>query len=238
MHWIWRALVAGLLLGGAMVWVPTMTTDAATPIGSNSSAARGPAEQDNDQGDNNQDDNSQDDNNQDNDDDDNVDDADNGNTNGNANDNDSAGDNGNTNGNANDNDAAPAPTATPVPGPPGSTTTSQGHGEIVNNGDLSVELFRSTSNPIVDTPFQIGVIGNGTPIDRIWWWADNPGGNGGDDFGHAGEVSHSCGGAQPCSGNWTIVGRNVGWYTIHARVRATDGREVQTDWTFLVQSNG
>ena len=100
MHWIWRALVAGLLLGGAMVWVPTMTTDAATPIGSNSSAARGPAEQDNDQGDNNQDDN-----NQDNDDDDNVDDADNGNTNGNANDNDSAGDNGNTNGNANDNDA-------------------------------------------------------------------------------------------------------------------------------------
>ena len=85
MHWIWRALVAGLLLGGAMLWVPTMTTDASAPIGSNSSAVRGPATQDNDE----------DDNNQDNDDDDNVDDADNGNTNGNANDNDTAGDNGN-----------------------------------------------------------------------------------------------------------------------------------------------
>lgn len=232
MHWIWRALVAGLLLGGTIFWVPAMSTDAAAPYGASSSAVHGPATQDNDEGDNNDD---SDDNNEDNDqaDDDNSDNDDGAN-----NDNDTADDNGNNNGNANDNDApAPAPTAAPAPGQPGSPV-SQGHGEIITNGDLQVELFRSRTDPIVNTPFQIGVIGSGTPIERVWWWADNPGGNGGDDFGHAGEIGQNCGGAQPCSGNWTIVGRNVGWYTIHAKVRAVDGREVQTDWLFLVQSGG
>lgn len=222
MHWIWRALVAGLLLGGAIFWVPAMSTNAATPFGNATNlAVYGPAAQDNDEDDNDEDNDQADDNN-DNDD-------------GNNNDNDTAGDNGNTNGNANDNDdPAPTPTPTPVPGSP----VSQGNGEIITNGDLQIELFRSRVDPIVNNSFQIGVIGSGTPIERIWWWADNPGGNGGDDFGHAGEVGQDCGGASPCSGNWTIVGRNVGWYTIHAKVRATDGREVQTDWHFLVQSGG
>lgn len=234
MHWIWRALVAALSLGGAVIWAPAMSTDAATPFGPSAATVHGPAAQDNDEDNDDGADNNNDGDNEQTDADNNDNDDGTSDDNGNANDNDSAGDNGNSN----DNDApAPAPTATPVPGQPGSPV-SQGHGEIITNGDLQVELFRSRTDPIVNTPFQIGVIGSGTPIDRIWWWADNPGGNAGDDFGHAGEVGQNCGGAQPCSGNWTIVGRNVGWYTIHAKVRAVDGREVQTDWHFLVQSGG
>jgi hypothetical protein len=45
-------------------------------------------------------------------------------------------------------------------------------------------------------------------------------------------MSHDCGGARPCAWSWPVVVRYLGPYMLHARIRDTAGREVQTDWRF------
>jgi hypothetical protein len=212
MSWYWRALVAALLLGGTALWVPVAATNAAGPFGSTGTTVQAPFAQDNDNSDN--------------------DDGDNDAADNNSNDNDVADDNANDNGEDNDNDVSTS-TDPNVPTDPSQT------GAQVSNADLTVDLWKSNERPVVNTPFQIAVTGNGAPIERIWWWADSPGGAGpaGDDLGHRGVQSLDCGGAQPCVQNWPVVARNVGWYHLHARVRDTSGREVQTDWFFLVSEN-
>jgi hypothetical protein len=230
MHWIWRALVAGLLLGGTIIWVPTMATAAST---SSATAVRAPAgdNHDNDEKDEN-DNHIENDNHVEND---NQAENDNhGEENDNWVENDNHVDNGNLNDNASDNwnDNDSGATGTPV---------DQGNtGAQVNVDGLTVDLWRSTDYPVVNTPFQLAVTGNGAPIERVWIWAEGPSGDAGpagDDFAVAGELSHNCGGAQPCAQNWQVVARNVGYYNIHARVRDTSGREVQTDWHILISSN-
>lgn len=219
MNWIWRALVAGLLLGGTVIWAPMMATAAPTP---NSETVRGPATQDN----------------SDNDDKDNVDDDNTENENVNTNDN--LDDNENLNDNASDNDNDSNESSVN----PGNTTTvptdASQAGMQVQNGELTIDLWRSNDHPVANTPFSMSVKGSGAPIDRVWLWAEAPGGDAGpagDDFALAGEHAFSCGGANPCEQGWQFVARNVGYYTIHARVRDTSGREVQTDWFVLFSSN-
>jgi hypothetical protein len=236
---IWRLLVAALLLGGAVIWVPAMSTAASAPTDVANPAVRGPLAQDND--DNSEDDNAEDDNFDGDNDNDSSSDNNDGVDNDNAsdNDNDWASDNDNDNFSDNDNDADPAPTSTPVPG---STVPNDPNnaGAQVTNGDLTVDLWRSTDRPVVNTPFQLGVTGSGAPIERVWIWADAPGGNAGpanDDFAWTGERSRDCGGINPCDQSWTLIARNVGYYNIHAKVRDTSGREVQTDWYVLFSEN-
>ncbi|MCC7369914.1 MAG: hypothetical protein IT306_15910 [Chloroflexi bacterium] len=214
MHTLVRALIVALLIGGSVFWVPTAATIAATPFGDGSSSVRSPALADND------DNNDDDDNNED---DDNAADD-------NGNDNASSDDNGNDNYSDNDNDVSTSPSSD-VP------TDTSSVGANVQNGDLTIELWRSDERPVYNRSFMIAVKGDGAPIERVWWWAEGPGGNGGDDLAHIGVQSFDCGGSQPCNPNWTVVARNVGFYNIHARVRDTSGREVQTDWYVLVSEN-
>lgn len=204
-----RALIAALLIGGSMFWVPTAATLASSPFG-DATAVRGPALADNDNnggGDNGDEDNAD-----------------------NTSEDNTSDDNGNDNASDNDNDVSTAP-STNVP------TDPSGIGANVQNGDLTVELWRSDERPVLNRAFMISVTGNGAPIERVWWWAEGPGSAGGDDLAHIGVQSYDCGGAQPCAQNWTIVPRNVGFYNIHARVRDTSGREVQTDWYVLASEN-
>jgi len=229
MNWIWRALTAALLLGGTMLLVPAMTTDASAPFGAASTGVRSPARDANENAarDNEEKDNEDNvaDNNEDND-----------NALDNENDNDPVPENDNASDNDNDSSGS-----TGNPGDPNTIPTDPNRaGMQVQNGDLTVDLWRSTDRPVVNTPFQLAVTGSGAPIERVWIWAESPGGNAGpagDDFALTGERSHSCGGANPCSQNWTLIARNVGTYQIHARVRDTSGREVQTDWTALFSEN-
>ena len=53
-----------------------------------------------------------------------------------------------------------------------------------------------------------------------------------DDLAFAGMQTYDCAGAQPCAWSWPVVARYLGPYMLHARVRDTNGREVQTDWKF------
>jgi len=92
---------------------------------------------------------------------------------------------------------------------------------------------------VVNQPFQITVTGSGAPIESLSWWAEggNSAGPANDDLAHIGTQTHACNGATNCSQSWNIVARNVGYYTLHAKVRDTSGTEVQTDWQFLVSEN-
>jgi hypothetical protein len=215
MNLFWRALLAGALLFGTAVWVPAMANAAST---SSVTSMRAPVGDDNDNEDKDND-NIEDNSN------DNIEDNSNDNIEDNSNDN--LDDNDNAADNANDNDGV-------VNNVPTDPTNS---GAQVQNSDLTVDLWRSTDYPVVNTPFQLGVTGNGAPIERVWIWAEGPGGGPADDVANAGELSRTCDGAQPCAQNWQVVARNVGYYNIHARVRDTSGREVQTDWSILVSSN-
>ena len=221
MNWIWRALVAGLLLGGTIIWVPTMATAASTP---STTGVRAPAGDNRDNEEKDQNDNHVENDNHGQRNDNWVENDNHGQRNDNWSENDNHVDNGN------DNDGQ----VTNIPVDPNNS------GAQVRNEDLTVDLWRSTDYPVVNQPFQLAVTGNGAPIERVWLWAEGPGGDAGpagDDFAFTGERSHSCGGAQPCAQNWQVVARNVGYYNIHARVRDTSGREVQTDWYILVSSN-
>jgi len=115
--------------------------------------------------------------------------------------------------------------------------TEGAFGAAGQNGDLTIDLWRSTDKPVANTQFRIGVTGNGTPISFVEWWADSPGPNGGDDLGAQGHVSMDCGGSWPCTLGSDVMPRNVGWYVLHARVVDVNGNAVQTDWQFLASSS-
>jgi hypothetical protein len=108
-------------------------------------------------------------------------------------------------------------------------------GATITQDGLTVELWRSTENPVVNAPMALAVKGDGAAIERVWWWAEGPVYTGpyGDDLAFVGTMSYDCGGSQPCAWSWPAVTRYSGWYMLHARIRDTAGREVQTDWKFL-----
>jgi hypothetical protein len=200
MNWLWRALIAVLLVGGPALWLPAASTDAASQPDAAAIAVQGPAA-----------DNSRDD----------PDDL--------------CGSsnprkqkkchyNGwDLNQNGNDNDAgdqvATDPTAT---------------GAAVTQDGLSISLFRSTESPVINVPMVIAITGDGASIERVWWWAEGPVYTGPfvDDLAFVGQQSHECAGAQPCAWSWPVQTRYLGAYMLHARIRDTTGREVQTDWRF------
>jgi hypothetical protein len=229
MNWKWRALVGALLVSAIVIWLPmAVSTSAETRYDTASTIALSPAS---DNADNSSSDNSSSDNSS----------GDNGNTNDNTSGNNNNNDNSSSNNNNNDNvsEVVAAPTPTPVntaPAPnPGDLT-----GARQQNGALTIDLGRTADKPVVNMPFQITITGSGAPIDQLSWWADNDGPDAGpnnDDMAHVGTSSYACNGSQPCSSGWTIQGRNVGFYTIHAQVRDTSGNVVQTDWQFLVSEN-
>ena len=121
--------------------------------------------------------------------------------------------------NANDNDRFPVVLA--------SNTTATLDG-------LSVDLTRTADPPTLNGPFVISVTGNGAAIEKVFWWVEGPVQSGPfvDDLAMAGTMNYDCAGAQPCTWSWPVVARYLGSYTLHARVRDTSGREVQTDWKF------
>lgn len=236
MNWKWRAIAGTLLLAGTIVWLPmAVTTNAATPLGSASSVVRGPLADDNA-------DNSGDNGNSDNDSSDNGNTNDNSSGNANTNNNDNTSGNGNNNNNDNTTGATNEP-APPPPPPPNSSTQPNPNdvtGAHQQNGNLGVDLGRTAEKPVVNTPFQVTVTGTGAPIESVSWWADGGGAEAGpnnDDLAHVGTMTAACNGTNPCSASWPVVARNVGFYTLHAKVRDTSGNEVQTDWQFLSSSN-
>ena len=119
-----------------------------------------------------------------------------------------------------------------------STVQTEGaYGAAGQNGDLTIDLWRSTDKPVANTQFRIGVTGNGTPISYVEWWADSPAASSGDDMGAQGHVTMDCGGSWPCTLGSDVMPRNVGWYVLHARAVDVNGNAVQTDWQFLASSN-
>jgi len=233
MNWKWRALAGTLLLAGTVIWLPmAVTTNAAAPLGSASSTVRGPVADDNaDNGgsDNDSSDNGSSDNNNNND-----------NTSGNSNNND------NSSGNSNNNDNNSTGVSNdPVPPPPPANGGPQPNpGDVTGahqqNGNLFVDLGRTAEKPVVNTAFQITVSGGGAPLESVSRYADGGGANAGpnnDDIAHVGTLTAACNGTNPCSASWPVVTRNVGFYTIHAKVRDTSGNEVQTNWQFLSSEN-
>jgi hypothetical protein len=107
-------------------------------------------------------------------------------------------------------------------------------GTPVTLDGLRVELIRSSESPVVNTPMALVVKGDGAAIERVWWWAEGPVYTGPfvDDLAFVGTMTFECQGAQPCAGTWQVVSRYLGPYMLHARIRDTTGREVQTDWKF------
>jgi hypothetical protein len=127
----------------------------------------------------------------------------------------------NVNDNGNDNDASMA-------------IDSMAPGGIVTVDGLTVELFRTAEPPVLNAPFVVSVKGSGAPIERVSWWVEGPVHQGPyvDDLAFTGMANYECNGSQPCAWSWPVVARYLGPYMLHARVRDTAGREVQTDWKF------
>jgi hypothetical protein len=107
-------------------------------------------------------------------------------------------------------------------------------GAKVTQDGLSVDLWRSTESPVITVPLVIAITAEGAAIERVWWWAEGPVFTGPfvDDLAFVGQQTHECSGAQPCAWSWPVVTRYLGSYMLHARIRDTTGREVQTDWRF------
>jgi hypothetical protein len=107
-------------------------------------------------------------------------------------------------------------------------------GDSVTVDGLTVELSRTAEPPVINAPLVVSVKGNGAAIERVWWWAEGPVHVGPfvDDLAFVGTMSYDCAGSQPCAWSWPVVARYLGPYTLHARIRDTAGREVQTDWKF------
>jgi len=241
MNWKWRAAAGIFLLAGTVIWLPmAVTTNAAAPLGSASTIVRGPAGDNNDSSDNDSSDNDDSDNS--------GSDNSSGNNNNNDNSSGNSNNNDNTSGNSNNNNNDNASTGVsndPVPPPPPPNSGPQPNpndktGAHQQNGNLAVDLGRTADKPVVNNAFQITVTGSGAPIESVSWWADGGGSNAGpnnDDMAHVGTLSSPCNGANPCSASWMVVPRNVGFYTIHAKVRDTSGNEVQTDWQLLASEN-
>lgn len=113
-----------------------------------------------------------------------------------------------------------------------SNTTAPG--ETVTVDGLTVELTRTADPPTINAPFVVSVKGSGAPIERVFWWVEGPVPSGpfADDLAFTGTATYDCAGAQPCAWSWPVVARYLGPYMLHAKVRDTSGREVQTDWKF------
>jgi hypothetical protein len=107
-------------------------------------------------------------------------------------------------------------------------------GARVSQDGLSVDLWRSTESPVLTVPMVIAITADGAAIERVWWWAEGPVYTGPfvDDLAFVGTLSHDCAGTQPCAWSWPVVTRYLGNYMLHARIRDTSGREIQTDWKF------
>jgi hypothetical protein len=107
-------------------------------------------------------------------------------------------------------------------------------GNVVTVDGLTVELARTAETPVLNTPFVVIVKGSGAPIERVSWWVEGPVHQGPyvDDLAFTGMANYECNGGQPCAWSWPVVTRYLGPYMLHARVRDTAGREVQTDWKF------
>lgn len=107
-------------------------------------------------------------------------------------------------------------------------------GARVTVDGLSVELWKSSESPVINTPLVIVIKGEGAAIERIWWWAEGPVYTGpyADDLAFIGTQTYACAGMEPCTWTWPVTPKYHGPYTLHARVRDTSGREVQTDWQF------
>jgi len=201
MNWLWRALVAVVLVGGPIFWLPAPSTNAASQPGAAETAVLGPANA-------------------------NKDDPDDlcHNTN-NPRKLKKCHFNGwdlNTNDNGNDN-------ASDILADLSAT------GAKVTQDGLSVDLWRSTESPVIAVPIVLAITASGAPIERVWWWAEGPVYTGPfvDDLAFIGQQTHDCAGAQPsCAWSWQVQTRYLGAYLLHARVRDTAGREVQTDWRF------
>ena len=107
-------------------------------------------------------------------------------------------------------------------------------GATATHDGLAVELWKSTDAPALNAPLIVAVKGDGAQIARVWWWAEGPvfEHRHADDMAHLGEQAYDCAGAQPCAWSWSVFPRDAGTYVLHARVRDTAGREIQTDWRF------
>ena len=114
-----------------------------------------------------------------------------------------------------------------------SNTTAPG--ETVTVDGLSVELTRTADPPTLNAPFVVSVKGSGAAIEKVSWWVEGPVPSGPfpDDLAFTGMANYDCAGQQPCAWSWPVVARYLGPYMLHARVRDTSGREVQTDWKFV-----
>ena len=106
--------------------------------------------------------------------------------------------------------------------------------DTVTVDGLTVELTRTAEPPTINAPFVVSVKGEGAAIEKVWWWVEGPVQSGPfvDDLAFTGTMTYDCAGSQPCSWSWPVVARYLGPYMLHARVRDTSGREVQTDWKF------
>lgn len=107
-------------------------------------------------------------------------------------------------------------------------------GARVTVDGLSVELWKSSESPVINTPLVIVVQGDGAAIERVSWWAEGPVYTGpyAEDLAFIGTQTYECAGVNPCVWTWPVTAKYVGTYMLHARVRDTAGREVQTDWKF------
>lgn len=200
MNWLWRALVAVVLVGGPALWLPAASTNAASQPDAAAISVQGPAAAKKDD----------------------PDDLCH-NTNNPRKQKKCHYNGWDLNQNGNDNDAgvsvATDPSAT------GATVTQDG---------LSVALYRSAESPVINVPVVVAITGSGAAIERVWWWAEGPVFTGPfvDDLAFVGQMNHDCAGVQPCAFSWQVQTRYLGSYMLHARVRDTVGREVQTDWKF------
>jgi hypothetical protein len=113
-----------------------------------------------------------------------------------------------------------------------SDTTAPGITVTVDG--LTVELTRTADPPVLNAPFVVSVKGSGAAIEKVSWWVEGPVPSGPfvDDLAFTGMQNYDCAGQQPCAWSWPVVARYLGPYMLHARVRDTNGREVQTDWKF------
>jgi hypothetical protein len=199
MNWLWRALMAVVLVGGPALWLPAASTSAASQPDAAGISVLGPAAGKKDDPD------------------------------------DLCGSanprkqkkchyNGwDLNQNGNDNDSGDQ-----------ALTDLSATGARVTQDGLSVDLWRSTDSPVINVPMVLAITAEGAAIERVWWWAEGPVYTGPymDDLAFVGQMSHDCAGAQPCAWSWQVQTRYLGNYMLHARIRDTTGREVQTDWKF------
>ena len=113
-------------------------------------------------------------------------------------------------------------------------TAAAAPGNTVTVDGLTVELNRTAEPPTMNAPFVVSVKGDGAAIAQVSWWVEGPVQSGPfvDDLALTGTATYDCAGQQPCAWSWPVVARYLGPYLLHAKVRDTNGREVQTDWRF------